>query len=99
MSLARRAKRRDENEAEIVAALRQLGCLVWQLDEPCDLLVVWKGQKHLLEVKNPDGKAKNRRKVLTKRQRETWKQWGEHITIVKSLSEAFRAIGAEVAGG
>jgi hypothetical protein len=63
MSLSRYAKRRDKNETEIIKALESLGCMVWQLDRPVDLLI---GRKHyfaLIEVK--DGSLAPSRRVLT----------------------------------
>lgn len=63
MSLSRYAKRRDKNETQIIKALEALGCIVWQLDRPVDLLI---GRKHyfaLIEVK--DGSLTPSRRVLT----------------------------------
>jgi hypothetical protein len=47
--------RRDKNEPDIIHVLREGGALVWQLDEPCDLLVGYKGQWCAVEVKEPYG--------------------------------------------
>ena len=52
MSLARFAKKRDANEAEIIAALRSAGARVWVLDRPFDLLVGLSGRFTVLEVKS-----------------------------------------------
>jgi len=49
----RRAGRRDEAEAAIVSALEAVGALVYRLDQPCDLAVLWQGRWHMLEVKSP----------------------------------------------
>lgn len=51
MSLVRYAKRRDLAEAGIVDALEAMGCLVYRLDVPADLLVYWRGRWVVLEVK------------------------------------------------
>ena len=54
--IKRYAARRDENEADIVEALRKAGFYVRHQDEPCDLLVgrhIW----HQVEVKLPLGPA------------------------------------------
>ena len=50
----RRASRRDENEKEIVEALRAVGATVYLLNEPCDLLVGYHNQTILMELKNPN---------------------------------------------
>jgi hypothetical protein len=52
MYARRRAKRRDENEGPIIAAMLAAGATVLQLDE-IDLLVGFRGLNILIEVKNP----------------------------------------------
>ena len=79
------AKRRDENEPEIVKALEGIGAKVIRLDI-VDLLVNYKGKIYLLEVKTPEGK-------LTKKQRELLDdKWPVHI--VRDIGGAFLAVGA-----
>jgi hypothetical protein len=55
--LHRRAARRDANEAKIVAALRQVGATVERLsiEDVPDLLVGFRGETYLLEVKSGHG--------------------------------------------
>ena len=52
MTLQRRAKKRDENEGEIVSYLRGYGFSVYPIDVPCDLLVGFRGTNYLVEIKN-----------------------------------------------
>lgn len=53
MSLpARRAKRIDANQPEIVQALRRVGIAVWVLSSPADLLTGHQGRFRTLEVKD-----------------------------------------------
>ena len=52
MTLNRYAKRRDDNEAEIVLALRKAGVRVFYLDQPVDLLIAHQGEFKFLEVKS-----------------------------------------------
>ena len=89
----RRAARRDQNEPEIIDALRAVGAFVWPLDQPVDLLVGHRGQWHLLEVKRP------KMGRLTEGQRELVRlaTGGEipPVHIVKTAREALEAIGAE----
>jgi len=49
------AKRRDDNEPQIIKALEAIGCEVEQLDKPVDLAVLYRGQVKFIEVKNPEG--------------------------------------------
>jgi hypothetical protein len=52
----RLAAQRDSNEPALVALARQIGALCWQLDEPVDWIVGWRGCWYPTEIKNPDGK-------------------------------------------
>jgi hypothetical protein len=75
MAHARYADKRDLNEAELLQALRVMGCHVWKLGrEICDLLVLCPdGRMELAEVKNPerswhltDNEEATRRLLLSK---------------------------------
>jgi hypothetical protein len=48
----RRAMKRDANEPEIVSALRKAGAVVFPIDSPADLLIYWRGQFIVAEVKD-----------------------------------------------
>lgn len=90
-----RAKQRDENEAEIVAALEEDEYIVLRLDEPCDLLCqcpcgVWVP----LEVKNPHGKNRS-----TDKQVELNKRLHRPIAIVHDVDEAYAAMSWDHACG
>lgn len=56
----RHAARTDDNKASIVAALRSIGCVVYDLRTPVDLLVLLDGRIHLVEIKD-GGKSPSRR--------------------------------------
>ena len=82
-------KKRDANEREIVDALVKAGATVARLDQPVDLLVGFRGQTFLLEVKNPNGKNR-----LQKSQVEFLDTWnGAPVAIVHDTGEALTAIG------
>lgn len=88
MSLNRYAKRRDDNEKEIVAALEKAGCTVVRIDTPCDLLVSCRARpaiNWLLEVKVPGGR-------LTKPQKDFVRDWPGQIRVVESAEEAIDVI-------
>jgi len=83
--------RRDDNENEIVKALERVGASVYRLDAMGipDLLVGFRRQMFLLEVKGEKGK-------LTKKQiefRQTWR--GPVPAIARTVNQALIAIGCK----
>jgi len=85
----RRRARVDNNHADIVAALRQIGCSVQSLASVgagCpDLLVGYRGRNVLLEVKAPKGTATS--------DQLTWGAgWRGQAGIVRTVEEAQRVV-------
>lgn len=84
-----RRHRIDGNQAEIVAALRQVGALVLPLSDlggdVADLLVSYHGRLRLLEVKTMAT-------AVTEGQRRWLAAWGG--LIVRDTTEALRVVGA-----
>ncbi len=89
MSLNRHAKSRDENEGEIVKALRDIpGVEVYLLDRPCDCLVGFRSHNILLEIKMP---GKTRRKDQEAQRK--WRQgWPGQVQVVTSIDEAVHCV-------
>lgn len=92
----RRAAKIDANQEQVVSALRTAGAVVQSLaaiGKGCpDLLVSFRGNLHLLEVK--DGNKPPSARKLTPDQ-VTWHQtWGALVEVVNSPEQALRAIGA-----
>lgn len=56
MGMPRYNPKRDYAEKEVVRTLQELGFSVWRLDQPVDLLLGYRGEIWLAEVKT--GKAK-----------------------------------------
>lgn len=79
MSIRRYNAKRDANESGIIAALEALGCVVYRLDTPVDLLVLYRGAVHLVEVKTKRG-------TLTKGQSLFAENWPIHI--LRSVDDA-----------
>lgn len=90
VSLNRYAKRRDENEAEIVKALESIGCTVHRLDTPVDLLVGRGAANLLIEVKNPDKPRGDRQ--LTEGQRKFFAAWKGQVCQVETVDEAIKVV-------
>jgi hypothetical protein len=84
----RRAARVDENQVEIVSALRDAGAYVWIISLPVDLLVGYKGHTFLVEIKHGP------RKRLTALQEAFFAKWeGSTLARVDSPEAALRMIG------
>lgn len=93
----RRAAKVDANQAEIVKALRQMGCTVQPLhtvgDGCPDLLVGAFGVTLLVEVK--DGSKPPSERRLTPDQQVWHREWtGGPLSIVTDLDGAVRAVNA-----
>lgn len=90
----RRAAKTDDNQAEIVAALRKIGASVQPLHavgQGCpDLLVGWRGITSLLEVK--DGKKPPSARKLTEDQVKWHAEWRGQVTVVETVEQAIEAI-------
>lgn len=95
--MPRHARRVDNNQSEIVAELRQIGASVIDLSAVgggvCDLIVGYRGQTYLIEVKNT-ATSYGKRGLNTKQQdvADNWR--GAPIHVVRSVDEALRVIGA-----
>lgn len=95
MSIKRWAAKVDANQEAIVAALRLVGCSVEIIGRPVDLLVGYRMETHLLEVKD-EGKPPSARK-LTPAQEAFFRNWhGRPARVVESIAQAFEAIGVTV---
>jgi hypothetical protein len=94
-----RAKK-DANQKEIERSLSQVGasCLDMSRLKNCfDLLVGFRGQTYIMEIKNPEYVAKSREPIeyLSDGEREFMESWrGSAYHIVTTSEEALRIIGA-----
>ena len=90
----RKQGRTDTNQREIVQALRDIGASVEVLSgvgKGCpDLLVGFRGDTYLLEVKGPKGKTTEAQDFW----RILWR--GKPLPIVRTVADAYKAIGARV---
>ncbi len=82
--------RPDTNQPKIVQALRDIGAVVFLIGRPFDLLVGFRGQLFLLEVKNPDGEDKlydSQKKDIIKLDLV-----GVEVHVVRSVDEAIASV-------
>jgi len=87
------AKARDANEPEIIKALEAIGCTVFPIDVPCDLLCGYRRRSYLLEVKDPSQPKSNRKK--TKVQEKFHAEWKGQIDIVETAEDAIKIVTGE----
>ena len=91
----RRAAKVDENQSEIVAALRKAGCSVTPTHQAGsgfpDLVVGRIGKTYLLECK--DGSKPPSKRKLTDDQVRWHGKWLGHKAVVCNVSEALEAVG------
>lgn len=89
----RKHGRVDNNQGEIVDALRAIGCSVKQLtmvgDGVPDLLVGYCKKNYLLEVKRPEELGN-----LTIAEVQFHLTWKGHVSIVTTVKEALAVVGA-----
>jgi len=83
----RRAARVDDNQAAVVAALRKIGASVEIIGKPLDLLVYYRYETSLIEVKNPAGRNK-----LTDAQLDFLATWPGALYVVRSPEDAIHAV-------
>ena len=77
----------DANQPEIVEALKAIGCEVYDIEKPVDLLVEFRRIWILLEVKNPEGRNR-----LEPDQVEFFKNVRAPAEIVRTPEEAVKAV-------
>ena len=85
----RRAARRDDNEKEVIAALREAGAYVKQINDEglFDLLVSYRGETLMIEVK--DGAKPPSARRLTEAEQKFHDEWpGSDLYTVTSVEEA-----------
>lgn len=92
--MKRRAARVDSNHAEIVKALRSIGCSVVSLaplGNGCpDLLVGIFGRNILMEIK--DGEKPPSQRLLSPMEREFHSTWKGQLVTVLTVDDAIRAV-------
>jgi hypothetical protein len=83
--MKRYGNKRDANERPIIDALKKIGCSVYQMDKPLDLLVGFRARCFLLEVKSPGG-------TLTQDQKDFMRGWKGQVRVVETPEEAIEVV-------
>ena len=90
MSKHRRAARTDNNQNEIVDALRKIHGITVELNHD-DILLGYKKKTYWFEIKNSDAVSKKTGEILNSKikqsQHKLKAEWTGHYSIVSSLDE------------
>lgn len=90
----RRSARVDDNQADIVAALRYVGCSVTSLASVGrgfpDIIVGYDGKNYLMEIK--DGRKCPSRRKLTPEEKKWHEAWKGQVAVVESVEDALRVV-------
>lgn len=91
----RRAAKTDDNQQEIVSALRKAGCSVAVTsnvhDGFPDIAVGRAGKTYLLEIK--DSKKPPSARKLTEDQERFHANWRGHVAVVNTVEQALKEVG------
>ena len=69
--------------------LRTIGCVVFDIEEPFDLLIDWRGQWFVMEVKNPTTHGRQKGgSLMTKKQDAILATLSAEVVVVYSPREA-----------
>jgi hypothetical protein len=92
MSIKRWSTRKDASQRAIVEALEAVGCEVWIIERPCDLLTNFRGRWLPIECKTPQRNGRARKRSDQADQTALIER--TQIPVVTTPIEALRAIGA-----
>ena len=84
----KRIHRSDDNQSDIVSALRAIGATVWCIERPVDLLVGFQAKNFILECK----KIGQASKGLTEGQRKFIQAWKGQVRVVETAEEAIKVV-------
>ena len=85
----------DDNQAQIVAELRQCGVTVQHLHmvgQGCpDIMCGWHNRTYVFEIKDPDKPPSKRR--LTEDEEKWHEEWGGQVDIILTTEDALKVMG------
>jgi len=88
VTLPRYAASTDLNQKSIVDALKAIGCEVWTIGRPCDLLVGYRTRNFLIECKREGVKPRK-----DQREQQEWiRDWPGQVRICSTPEEAVRLV-------
>lgn len=91
MSIHRYNARTDANDTELVKLARRLGARVFRIRTPVDLMVLWRGQWHPVELKLPKKPYTTAQKGFLAEAHEN----GGKVWTWREESDVFRDLGVQ----
>ncbi len=89
----RYGRKTDENQKEIVKALRHVGRIVFEIEEPFDLLIDNFGEWLVMEVKNPETHARQKGgSKMTDKQLEILETLKAEVLVAETVDEALNLV-------
>ena len=89
----RYGRKTDENQKEIVQALRKAGRVVFEIEEPFDLLIDNMGEWVVMEVKNPDTHARQKDgSKMTDKQLEILETLTARVLVAETVEQALNLV-------
>ena len=89
----RYGRKTDENQKEIVQALRKAGRVVFEIEEPFDLLIDNMGEWVVMEVKNPDTHARQKGgSKMTDKQLEILERLTAKVLVAETVEQALNMV-------
>ena len=86
----RHAARTDDNQHELIEALKKIGAKCYFIGKPVDLLVGFRGRNSLIEVKRPDKRGQQSK--ITQEQKDFIATWPGEVHICHTIDEAIAAV-------
>jgi len=89
----RYGRKTDANQKEIVKALRRAGRVVFEIEEPFDLLIDNMGEWLVMEVKNPETHARQKGGgKMTDKQLEILERLSAKVLVTETVDEALSLV-------
>lgn len=87
-------RKTDANQSDIMWALRAVGAVVFDIQEPFDLLIDYKGKWIVMEVKNPETNARKKGgSKMTETQEQILAKLSAPVAVVETAKEAIDYLG------
>jgi len=89
----RYGRKTDANQPDIVRALRKSGRIVFEIEEPFDLLIDNIGEWLVMEIKNPDTHARQKGgSKMTKKQDEILATLSAKVLVAETVEQALNLV-------